>query len=137
MESTQGGGGREQTLWLPNLLLLGFKPAAVERKHKVRVDASTFQGKPNAAAMEVIMHFLLARVLARKTLARVLTRDIWPIYERKQARAFKKAVGAALQDMVHQGQLPALCGRPGLLEKCCGAGFEAMLTAVGQLAMRR
>lgn len=50
-----------ERLFYDNLLLLGFEPAALEKKYGATLDANMFK-RSNPKAMEVVVYFLLLKI---------------------------------------------------------------------------
>ena len=80
-----------------NLLLLGLDTDEVEKKHSVELSEQTFLQQHMAGsglgphkAMEVVMHFLMLKVLAPELQAPL--KQLFPVTDKQQARDFRKFV---------------------------------------------
>ncbi|XP_033634752.1 uncharacterized protein LOC117296020 isoform X2 [Asterias rubens] len=83
-------------IFFTNLLLLGFEPQEAERRHKIPFNRDMF-ALPNKKAFEVVMHFLFDRL--NPAMAHEKFRDCWPIFDKKQEQAFRKAVSNQLSEI--------------------------------------
>ena len=87
-----------------NLLLLGFDPVLMERKHATTFHRRMFR-KANAKGMEVVLHFLIERGFDQQCAQELSL--VWPIFDKPSARGFRKLATSLLQGLqVRGGPLP-------------------------------
>ena len=70
-----------------NLLMLGFDPALMERKHATSFHRRMFR-KTNAKGMEIVLHFLMQRGSDPQCAQELAL--VWPIFDKPSARGFRK-----------------------------------------------
>jgi len=87
-----------------NLLLLGFDPVLMERKHATTFHRRMFR-KANAKGMEIVLHFLIQRGFDQQCAQELSL--VWPIFDKPSARGFRKLATSLLQGLqVRGGPLP-------------------------------
>ena len=79
-----------------NLLMLGFDPALMERKHATSSHLRLFR-KTNAKGMEILLHFLMQRGSDPQCAQELAL--VWPIFDKPGARGFRKLAASPLQGL--------------------------------------
>lgn len=124
LTSSSGAVGSVEQLFFQNLMLMGFSPRKNEQVHHIRFYPEMFKN-PNPKGMEVIFHFLLSNLDAKR-----VERDFrhaWPVLSKTQTHAFRTLVFNWLQELEKQGLLMANCVRQSLLQSCHGERFNLLL----------
>ena len=83
-----------------NLLLLGFDPVLMERKHATTFHRRMFR-KANAKGMEIVLHFLIQRGFDQQCAQELAL--VWPIFDKPSARGFRKLATSLLQGLQARG----------------------------------
>ncbi len=78
------------------LLMVGFDPVLMERKHATSFDRRMFR-KTNAKGMEIVLHFLMQRVSDQQCAQELAL--VWPIFDKPSARGFRKLATSFLQGL--------------------------------------
>eukprot|EP00047_Mylnosiga_fluctuans_P011588 m.22083 g.22083 ORF g.22083 m.22083 type:complete len:1365 (+) comp3704_c0_seq1:43-4137(+) len=123
-----------QDVFFTNLLLLGFKPDAMEAKHKVAFSRDMFVSQ-NKKGMEIIFYFLFSTLSPQQ--AKDEFRFCWPIVEPKQESVFKKVLSTWLSKLE---QADPDCKLPKLgpaLTAPAGHKFYVLLAAFSTYVMRK
>jgi hypothetical protein len=126
-----------------NLLLLGLDTDEVEKKHSVELSEQTFLQQHMAGsglgphkAMEVVMHFLMLKVLAPELQAPL--KQLFPVTDKQQARDFRKFVTDHLSALQKARELPpGPLIRSTIFDSPSGPKFCQMLFHVSQYTMKR
>ena len=79
-----------------NLLMLGFDPALMERKHATSFHRRMFR-KTNAKGMEIVLHFRMQRGSDPQCAQELAL--VWPIFDKPSARGFRKLATSLLQGL--------------------------------------
>ncbi|XP_022252812.1 uncharacterized protein LOC106468735 [Limulus polyphemus] len=78
----------QNQVFFTNLLLLGFDPVGMEKKHKISFKRDMFQ-LPNMRAFQVVSHFLFTKLDPQTS--KDVFRTCWPAFDKKQEQEFRKA----------------------------------------------
>ncbi|GBG59863.1 hypothetical protein CBR_g66670 [Chara braunii] len=112
-----------------NCLLLGFDA------HRAQVEFSRGMFRhSNPKGGEAILYFLFSCVRPQQ-----VAKDfhgVWPIFDARQARDFKKVVQSLISDLENVGALPKSNSRISALATCCGERFIEMLWHLSAHALR-
>ncbi|XP_076348233.1 HAUS augmin-like complex subunit 6 [Tachypleus tridentatus] len=87
MDVTSSSSSRNQ-VFFTNLLLLGFDPVGMEKKHKICFKRDMFQ-LPNIRAFQVVSHFLFTKLDPQTS--KDVFRTCWPTLDKKDEQEFRKA----------------------------------------------
>ncbi len=79
-----------------NLLMLGFDPVLMERKHATSFDRRMLC-KTNAKGMEIVLHLLIQRGSDQQCAQELAL--VWPIFDKPSARGFRKPATSLLQGL--------------------------------------
>eukprot|EP00899_Mesostigma_viride_P010099 jgi/Mesvir1/19090/Mv12842-RA.2 len=113
-----------ESVMFSNLLLLGFDPSAASTKHGAEFFPGMFRVS-NQKGMEVIMQFLYSRL--RPEESKKALQLAWPIYDKAQAREFRKIILGLLKELEDAGSLPRNSSRQSSIASCSGERFVEML----------
>eukprot|EP01102_Stenamoeba_stenopodia_P009908 TRINITY_DN2942_c0_g1_i1.p1 TRINITY_DN2942_c0_g1~~TRINITY_DN2942_c0_g1_i1.p1 ORF type:complete len:743 (-),score=208.01 TRINITY_DN2942_c0_g1_i1:26-2218(-) len=122
----------ENCFW-NSLLILGFDPDLNSKKHGIPFTADMFR-KNNVKGMEVIFYFLFSKISPAKT--KDLFRALWPVYDKNQAREFKKNAFTFLSQLEKEGAMPANTVRLSLIQTCGGDKFYQLLWHLSTYTMK-
>ena len=90
--------------WFTNVLLLGFDAEEAEASYSTTFHPAMFD-KSNVKGMEVVMHHLCTAIDPKES--KEVFRGIWPIYDKAQARDFKRQCFSFLRDVEQRGGIGA------------------------------
>lgn len=112
-----------------NLLLLGFDPVLMERKHATTFHRRMFR-KANAKGMEIVLHFLIQRGFDQQCAQELAL--VWPIFDKPSARGFRKLATSLLQGLqesyrrIRRSLFHSLTVRAARLSRTCSGSSRPM-----------
>ncbi len=79
-----------------NLLMLGFDPVLMERKHATSFHRRMFR-KTSMKGLEIVLHLLIRRGPDQQCAQELAL--VWPIFDKPSARGFRKLATSLLQGL--------------------------------------
>jgi hypothetical protein len=123
-----------QVLMFNNLMLLGFNPAAMEKRQGVPFGPTMFSNTGATRQCDCVVHFLLSKIYPSE--AATEFKSVWPILDRIQQREFKKISCGMLVKLQKTEAIPSQPQiRPSSLDTPNGDRFCMLLWAVSNHAL--
>jgi hypothetical protein len=123
----------KDNLWFTNLLLLGFDPINLEKKHRIVFNKDMFKNA-NVQGMEIVFHFLFNRLDPKKTEKEFM--GAWPVYGKGRRTTFRNKVASWLKSLREERKIHMLTLQNTVLQTCYGENFCHILLELSTYALR-